>query len=483
VSELDSVASPTIQALGDGYKLQMIRALLGGTAAMRLAGTAYLPREAAESELSYQQRLNRSFLFNGYAKTVRDMTSKVFSVPIVIGEDVPQTLAEWLENVDLSGQNLDVFANQAFFDSLNEGIGYILTDMTPAPATNGRPLTQAETAGRRPWMAYIPRSRVLGWRREIMEGHETLTQFRYRDDTEEPDGLWGTKIVPQVRVYNRDGSNVTWQLYRKDNKGNWSLHEEGTVTIGVIPVAPIYINRTGFFDGAPPLADLAEINVAHWQSQSDQRTILHVARVPILFGSGMPVDGAPIEIGAGRMVRSEKPDGRLVYVEHTGAAINSGRQDLKDLEFQMQTMGLELLIPKPGGQTATGEAIDQARMNTPLAFMALALQDALEASLAHMAAFGELGDDGGSLNVNTDFGISPDSANDMKTLFDAVNVKAITRTTYVSELKRRRILSADVDPALEVAAAASEDFEDDAEEPMQGTTQEPAEVLPDNADA
>jgi hypothetical protein len=34
--------------------------------------------------------------------------------------------------------------------------------------------------------------------------------------------------------------------------------------------------------GISPLRDLAYLNVKHWQSQSDQDTILHVARVPIL---------------------------------------------------------------------------------------------------------------------------------------------------------------------------------------------------------
>ena len=62
------------------------------------------------------------------------------------------------------------------------------------------------------------------------------------------------------------------------------------------------------------------------------------------------------------------------------------REGLKDLEFQMQVQGLELLIPRPGSETATGRAIDQAAMHAPLAMMAWALKDALE------QAFGFLGE-------------------------------------------------------------------------------------------
>jgi hypothetical protein len=48
-----------------------------------------------------------------------------------------------------------------------------------------------------------------------------------------------------------------------------------------IPFVPLYGWRR-LHVGISPLRDLAYLNVKHWQSQSDQDTILHVARVPIL---------------------------------------------------------------------------------------------------------------------------------------------------------------------------------------------------------
>jgi hypothetical protein len=97
--------------------------------------------------------------------------------------------------------------------------------------------------------------------------------------------------------------------------------------------------------GAPALQDLADLNVAHWQSQSDQRNILHVARVPILFGAGIPddVEGQPgFKVSAGSFTRATDPAAKLMFVEHSGAAIGAGDADLKNLEFQMQAMGLQL---------------------------------------------------------------------------------------------------------------------------------------------
>ena len=442
-------------------KRKLPRALMGGTTAMRAAGTEYLPQEMAESDKAYQTRLRRSFLFNGYAKTVRDLAGKVFAKPLVISEDMPDDLRDYAENFDLTGRNLDVFGHAVFCDGIDAGISYILTDMSAAPAGA---VTIAQSAGRRPWAVHIKAQQVLGWRSMDVAGVEVLTQFRFMETVCEDDGLFGEKLVKQVRVFSRNDSGVRWETYRQpDNAADFVLHDSGTVTIGEIAVAPVYIARTGFMQATPPLADLAEVNLAHWQSQSDQRNILHVARVPILFGAGFPDDTAPLEIGAARMVRASDPAAKLAYVEHTGAAIGAGREDLKDLEFQMQALGLELLIPRPGGQTATGAAIDQARMNAPLAMMATALKDALEQTFGFMALYSGLDRDtgGGSLTVNTDFAVGYGASQDAATLLDAVKSKVLSPKTWLAEMKRRGILSDDVDPEAEGEAALSYGMEDD----------------------
>jgi len=442
-------------------------ALLGGTKGMRTAGEKYLPKEPGESVDAYQVRLARSFLFPGYGKTIRDMAGKVFAKPIAVGDDVPEQLRAAMENVDLAGRGIDVFGHEVFVDGLNSGISYILVDMDEAPAApDGSPVrisvSQQREMQRRPWAVHVHASQVLGWRTETVGGIERLTQFRFMERVTEDDGAYSEKLVEQIRAFIREGDAVRWEVHRKATSGVWTLHASGIVTIGEIAVCPVYVNRTGFMEGAPALSDLAEVNQAHWQSQSDQRNILHVARVPILFGSGMDDNNGPLQIGAFRMIRAERADAKLGYVEHSGRAIDAGRTDLKDLEFQMQTLGLELLVPRPGSETATGASIDQARMNTPLAMMANALKDALEQMLGFMALYEGLPRDsgGGSLTVNTDFGINLRGAVDMTALLDATKNGVISRETCIREFKRRGILSDDVDPEDEVLKALDEGMTD-----------------------
>jgi hypothetical protein len=112
-----------------------------------------------------------------------------------------------------------------------------------------------------------------------------------------------------------------------------------------------YGYRQEFGIGAPPLLDLAFLNVEHWQSASDQQTILHVARVPILFAKGFSsTDG--LVVGASTAVRSSNADADLRYVEHTGAAIEAGRIHARFRRPHAPNRA-ELLVQKPNIATAT----------------------------------------------------------------------------------------------------------------------------------
>lgn len=451
-----TVATPTAIVSAAEAKRALPRALMGGTAAMRAAKTTYLPQEPAESDKAYTNRLNRSFLFNGYGKTVKDMVGKVLAKPITFGGTTPDEIANpetgWALNIDLAGRDINSFARDVFTDAF-EGVSYILTDMDAPVGVVTK--AQEKALNRRPWLVHIKACQVLGWRSATINGVQTLTQFRFVDDQGEADGEFGEKTTKQVRVFTKTEAGVIWQTFRPNDKSEWLIYEEGTTTLQQIAVSVVYTGRTGFMAGLPPLADLAEVNQAHWQSQSDQRNILHVARVPILFGAGIPDETAATwTIGAAQALTASDPLAKLSYVEHTGGAIGAGRDDLKDLEFQMQVLGLELLIPKPGSESATGAVIDNAKANAPLTPMANSLEDALENALQFMAEYGGIAT-GGTVQVCKDFSVGLNAA-DAATILEAVKAGLIQRTTAIRELQRRGVLSDALDPEEESEAGLND---------------------------
>jgi hypothetical protein len=449
----NTVATTTDTLDAAEQKRALPRTLMGGTDAMRKAGKTYLPQEAAESEAAYKDRLARTFLFNGFKKTVKDMAGKVFTKPVQMGDDVPAKLKTYAENIDLTGQGLNNFAYAVFEAGMVDGISYILVEMPPAKPNATR--KDDIDSGRRPYLVLIEACALIGFKSTTINGRHVLTQVRIMETTTEndPEDEFNQIEIQQVRVFDRTDVGVLFRVYRllkKEGKEEWGIVDDGMTSLADITLVPFYANRTEFMVGEPPLEDLAFTNQAHWQSASDQRNILHVARVPMLFAKGFGEEDKLV-VGANSFTRTTSENADMKYVEHTGAAIGAGRDDLKDLEFQMQTLGLELLIPKPGGQSATGAVIDQGKINSPLAMMADNLKDALEQAFGYMAEYDGLGKDaGGSISVNTDFGLSLRDAAEIQAILGAYNAGLISRETAWKELKRRGFLMDDFKPEDEI---------------------------------
>jgi len=435
------ISTPHPDAAAMHEDIRLARTLWGGTEAMRKAGKLYLPKEPAEDEEAYRDRLNRSVLFNALGKTVKDMVGRVFSKDIVLGSDVPPLLAQYSENVDLTGCNISVFASDAFRNALIDGIAYVLTD---APAGEGA--TRANQG--RPYWVLLMADQIIGWTSETYQDSVRLTSFRFYETVDVRDGYHIDRVT-QIRVLIPFG----YEVWRQNEKNEWILAEAGSRDMEEIPVSPIYLNRNAYMTGSPPLQDLCDLNVAHWQSASDQRNILHVARVPILFGSGFAED-AGITVGASSMTRASDPAAKLMYVEHSGAAIGAGREDLQDLETRMQAMGLQLLVDQ-SGRSATGENRDNVKENSILAGYVGALKDGLENALMHMAEMASL-PDGGSLVINKDFGIAIGDVNDINAILTAYRDKVISHETALNELLRRGFISDSVDTQEEMDRVAED---------------------------
>lgn len=436
----DSVAQRTdaAQALVDAAATG--RALMGGTKAMRAAGEAYLPQFPAESPEAYRARLNSSFLFNGYKKTVMDMTGRVFAKSVEIkGED----LAEEEQNIDMQGRDLSAFARDVFESALGgAGITFVMVD---APKREGEVTQeQANAQNLRPYLVHVPVEEVLGWKTVNVGSKTVLSQWRMLETVEEddPEDEFSSVTVDQVRVLTRTVGGVSVRLYRKAAQSDkWAQVDEFMTGAREITVAPFYVNRTGFFMAEPPLQDLADKNVEHWQSASDQRNILHFARVPILHATGRE-DDEPLTISAGTATVSRDPQAKLEWVEHSGAAIAAGRDDLKDLEFQMQVLGLQLLVAQT--ETATGAALDAAKETSQLGMTADNLKDALEMALRWFTMY-QGSEREITVSVNKDFGVTMMTAQEMTVMLTAVNTGNMPRRVFVEEMKRRGFIAADTD--------------------------------------
>lgn len=422
-----------------------IDALCGGTDAMRAAGQRYLPQFPAEADDSYSYRLATSTLYNGLGRTVENMAAKPFAEPATF-TDIDPAQAEWFQDIDLCGNNLTVFAYNVMVAGIKYGLTYMLVEFPPTMDEEGRPVyaTRAQelAAGVRPYLVHVKPQQILGWKSaKDASGATVLTMLRLYELVEEDDGDFGTMCVEQIRVLTPG----FWQTYRNDGKTGFVPHKNGKTSMQKITLVPFYTRRTGFMTATPPFKDLADLNIAHWQSASDQSSILHTARVPILAIIGADPD-KPIVIGSKHA--TELPlNGDMKYVEHSGAAIEAGRTSLQDLENQMRAMGAELLVESQVSTTATQNNIEDGEAKCQLEMMTEALTDALDLAVQIMHEMVKL-EYKGAINLYKDFGSSmmmTSAGPFILAIIQMVTAGLMDKETAFSELQRYGIVNPDAD--------------------------------------
>jgi len=449
-SDKADVSTPSDAYLEMLPRWEMIDTVIGGTRTMREAGKAYLPQHMYEGEDAYKERLSRATLKNYTGRTLETLVSKAFRDSPRLNPDVPQQIAALAEDIDLEGNALHVFLRGWFQMAVRRAFAYCLVDFSrtqPAPG-QVRTLADDTAEGVRPFWRLVDPADMIYLRMERVGGHTLVAEARMREYEEVPDG-WGTRCVQRIRVLT-PGRFDLYELARQRRGGRptWVLTDGGPMGLPYVPMVPFYVAKDGPAEGKPPLEDLAYLNVEHFQSSADQRSILTVARFPILAASGVQTadpNGDPLVIGPKKWLAVADPQGRIYYVEHAGHAISAGRTDLEDLEDQMASYGSEFLRKRPGAPSATGRALDSMEAISPLMAWGLSFKDSIELALKYTADWLKL-PGGGTVAYQIKPDVSVGESKELDTLNIARAGRDLSREAYLTELKRRDILAEEFDP-------------------------------------
>jgi hypothetical protein len=425
-----SKVSTQVSAM-QGY-WSVISPLLGGTKSMREAGTAVLPQFPKEDTTSYDIRKNQSTLLPVFNETVKNMLGRVFAEPIQLGDDVPEEIKAQAENIDLQGNRIEQWCVDWFKIAMERGLCSVLIDCPQAKDIKTK--ADEKKAGIRPYAIIIQPTQWLGFKSKKVNGVVQLTQFRYMESVEEDSGDFDTQLVQQVRVLECG----KWTTYRKNDKGEWYQNDTGITKLAYIPLVTFYTKRTGFMTAVPPLMDVAYLNIKHYQSQSDQDNLLHVARVPILATIGAD-DTKQLSIGS-NSVLSLPMGGDGKYIEHSGKAIEAGRDSLKDLVMDMIMSGAKLLQKdRQANKTVNQVEEEVAESTSPLQMMAENFEDAIDQVLHIFSDWQNLGE-AGHTEVRGNF--SDDAQGVDKDFLLAMCIAGcLSKQTLFSEIQRRGIIS------------------------------------------
>lgn len=456
--------------------LNMCDDLWGGTREMRAKASRWLPIEAKETPEKYVVRVHRTFLYNMFSRTVHTLAGKPFSRPITIVPDsMDSQIEEWIEDIDKQGNHLDVFAHDLMRSILKDGIAHILVDMPPKQS-GFVSIADAKAGDIRPYFCRIEAKNILGWRSTVINSKPVLTQLRIQEFVSVPDGPYGDRWTHRVRVFNRTvdivngGNAITYELWEKQEdatkKSTWVQIAQGQLSnMDEIPLRTFYGSRkTGFMSAKPPLEDLAWLNIEHWQSGSDQRHILHVARVPILFAAGFPeVDPedptkkTPISVAPNTLIVSANENAKLMYVEHSGQAIASGRNDLEDIENRAAMMGTQLLRKKTVTTTATEEKNDDLNEDSELSSTVRNLEDGIESCLQLVAKWMNIDPAKcGDITIFKDFSMDDKKVEELTLLLQARQAGQISQQTFLNALVKFGVLESGFDVQEEITVTGAE---------------------------
>ncbi len=407
--------SPTVK--GWQPSLQLVRTIYGGWSSLYEQRAWFLPQHPKEDAQDYLIRARRPTFYNAFGRTVRALSGAPFSKPPIAEGVPPDVMKLYEDDIDNEGTAGDQFVRHTFQDALTTGFAGIFVDMPVITVPEGQEATRADEldAGLRPYWSLVCMDDIVSFRTTTENGKVLLAQLVFKDRRQEAWGAFGVKVYEVLRVYRRTPESATsdpvvqWETWEKGDKTKWKRTDSGQLpTVTEIPLAQIYTERVDFMDATPPLLDLANINLLHYQMWSDLAHAAHIANVPFLFGGGFEAD--ELQIGPNRAViipGAKADEAFLRWLETTGASLGSTRAILGDLEEQMATLGLGMLQRKSrAAETAQKAALDRRDQESTLDAAVSDLENGLEQALYWTAQYLGL-KDGGKLTFTRAFDMDP----------------------------------------------------------------------------
>ena len=405
----------------------LIEDLIGGSYELRRRHRRYLPQEPRELDEAYDNRLARSVCPPYYIRLERMLAGMLTRKPVRLN-DVSDVVREQLFDVDLQGNDLNVWCYEACRKMVRYGHIGVLVD-APAAGSQGRPY----------WVTYTPRE-ILGWRTELIDGAQKLTQLRLLEKVIEADGEYGEKEVEQVRVLTPGA----FEIHRHDAKGQFVVHDSGTTTMDHIPFDIAYSNRVNFMESRPPLEDIANLNLKAYQVQSDLDNQLHISAVPMLAFYGFPQSAEEVSAGPGEAI-SFPSDGRAEYIAPPSNAFDSQFRRLDQLAIQINELGLSAVLgQKLSAETAESKRIDRSQGDSTMMVIAQNMQDLIDNCLAHHAHYLNIAEVGSSF-VNRDFLGARLEPQEIQALLQLYTAGTISQKTLLDQLYEGEVLGDEFD--------------------------------------
>ena len=334
----------------------------------------FLNKYDKEPQEVYEARVNNSFFYGAFRESVDWQTGRVFSREIQLKEGYPEQIDPFLEDVDGSGNSLNIFCQNVFKDSIIKGFSNVLVDFPVAQPGQ----TAADDRQRMPRLVHVkPENLLAAYRDEDGELYHAKIIFNKVAVDEN-----GNEFCLQIlNVFNMVDGVVVHQMFSRDGQDGEFLE----LTEGPQVLSLSYIPLLTFYSTPPEMDyvvnnvmnDLIDLNISHYRQTSSYLFTLERTACPTLVAKGLDPQNEQVIVGPGRSIITQNEQADVSWMEYNGSSIESARSSISDTERKMATIGSDILTGQPGTMTATQRAIDSAQQNSRVESLAKQFQDFL----------------------------------------------------------------------------------------------------------
>lgn len=438
---------------------------------VRSLAQRYLRKQPLESKKKYDERLSQSVFQGKLKECIQTMAGMVFK-DSPAPEDAPSALAALFTDIDARGNSLHSFLQTSFAKFMRDGGGAIhvdctqLTDAAKEKVKRGEQLTSADRTMDRPFWTWIEAREMIGYREDVIAGVVKPLQIVVQRTEIEPDGEYGETEVLRNYIFRADGS---FSVEYWDDKDGWLNDPDKSGNTGL---GEITISLAADYGNAPPLEALAQLDVQHYNKESDLDDWCHNACVPeriYNFDTRNDAEAWSAELknsaSIARAMWGQHAKAYFNEVSGSGLEFVGGR--LEKLEERMAQMGVGMLVPSEVAPKSATEVMDTAgQRQSKLAWFAREFENCVEKAFYFTAEYlkligGSAVDlnmaEGTSLKLKMDFDRLTFTPERMQIFKDLLANGDFSRMTFYEILAKSEDMPEDWSPEVEIERLRDEE--------------------------
>jgi len=318
--------------------------------------------------LRYRQYIKRAVFANFTGRTKNALVGAAFRKEMKY--ELPTALEYLIKDATGDGLGLEQLAKDELSNILETGRSFLLVDY---PQVSGElSLEDINKLDLRASIIPYTAEQVVNWKTEAVAGRKLLTLVVLAETYNYDDDEFGHESETQYRVLRLSEEGYSQQLYRDGqpySEESFPTKSDGS-RWDIIPA--IFVgskNNDSTVDDAP-LADIADVNIAHYRNSADYEESCFITGQPTLFithslNEEQWFDYNPQGIKLGSRsghVLGESGSATLLQANPNNLVLEA----MKAKEAQMVAIGARIVTDRGGNETAEGARIRFASENSVL---------------------------------------------------------------------------------------------------------------------